>query len=169
MKKLFLISAILGFYLLVGQVTEKYEMIPKEAIRIRVIGNSNTKIDQEEKKKVKEVLENYYYPKLQEVKGIEEARTTIQSSIPEVESLVKQTFPQTEFTINFGKNYFPEKEYKGVLYEEGLYESLVVTLGEGEGKNWWCVLFPPLCLLENETGEEVEYRSFVKDMIDKYF
>ncbi len=66
-------------------------------------------------------------------------------------------------------NHFPEKEYKGVIYEEGDYQSLVVTLGSGSGKNWWCVLFPPLCLLENNDMEEVEYRSFIADTVDKYF
>ena len=58
-----------------------------------------------------------------------------------------------------------------VLIEEGYYESLVITLGKGNGENWWCVLFPPLCLMEGEDNntDEVEYKSFVKEMIDKYF
>ena len=75
------------------------------------------------------------------------------------------------YTINYGSNYFPEKEYKGVKYEEGEYESLVVTLGDGAGENFWCVLFPPLCLLEGEENEKdnIEYSSFIKEVIDKYF
>ena len=77
----------------------------------------------------------------------------------------------TEYKINYGLNYFPEKNYKGVTYKEGNYESLVVKLGEGKGENFWCVLFPPLCLLEAEESdkEEVEYKSFIKEIIDKYF
>ena len=75
------------------------------------------------------------------------------------------------YKINFGLNYFPQKEYKGIIYKEGLYESLLITLGEGKGKNWWCVLFPPLCLLEVEETESpnIEYKSFVKELIEKYF
>ena len=65
-------------------------------------------------------------------------------------------------------NYFPSKEYKGVKYEEGYYESLVITLGKGEGDNWWCVLFPPLCLIEGEEDTEVEYKSIVMEILDKY-
>ena len=50
-----------------------------------------------------------------------------------------------------------------------MYESLVITLGKGEGDNWWGVLFPPLCLLEeNENTKDVEYHFLVKDIIDKY-
>ena len=65
-------------------------------------------------------------------------------------------------------NYFPEKEYKGTIYEEGEYESLLITLGSGEGNNWWCVLFPPLCLIEAEESEEVEYSFFIKELFEKY-
>ena len=71
-------------------------------------------------------------------------------------------------TINFGDNYFPEKEYKDVIYEEGKYESLVVTLGNGEGDNWWCVLFPPICTLEVEENKDIEYKFFVKEIFEKY-
>ena len=75
------------------------------------------------------------------------------------------------FQVHYGLNYFPEKKYKGVTYKEGYYESLVVTLGEGKGENWWCVLFPPLCLLEAEetNTNAVEYKFFVQDLITKYF
>ena len=75
------------------------------------------------------------------------------------------------YKVNFGYNYFPQKKYKGVVYEEGMYESLVITIGEGKGDNWWCVLFPPLCMMESndENIEEVEYKSFIKEIIDKYF
>ena len=87
--------------------------------------------------------------------------------------LIKETLVNlnydTEFTINFGNNYFPDKEYKEVLYEKGYYESLVVTLGKGEGDNWWCVLFPPICTLEVEENKDIEYKFFVKELFEKYF
>ena len=88
------------------------------------------------------------------------------------ERLIKETLVNlnydTEFTINFGNNYFPDKEYKEVLYEKGYYESLVVTLGKGEGDNWWCVLFPPICTLEVEENKDIEYKIFVKELFEKY-
>ena len=63
---------------------------------------------------------------------------------------------------------FPKKVYKGKTYQPNNYESLVITLGEGDGENWWCVLFPPLCLLEaEESEEEVEYNFFFKTILDK--
>ena len=86
------------------------------------------------------------------------------------EVLQKENYDK-KFTITFGNTFFPEKKYNGVIYEQGYYESVLVTLGEGKGKNWWCVLFPPLCIMEaneNETGE-VEYKFFVQELINKYF
>ena len=72
------------------------------------------------------------------------------------------------YDISYGNNYFPKKIYKGVTYPEGKYQSLVITLGEGKGDNWWCVLFPPLCLIEAEESEEnIEYSSFFKTIFDK--
>ena len=72
--------------------------------------------------------------------------------------------------VNFGYNYFPPKEYKGIKYDEGYYESLVVTLCEGKGDNWWCVLFPPICALEedSENYEKIEYSFYIKEMFNKY-
>ena len=72
--------------------------------------------------------------------------------------------------ISFGKNYFPSKEYQGVIYPSGEYESLVITLGSGIGKNWWCVMFPPLCLLEakNNQTDDINYKFYVKEILEKY-
>ena len=112
------------------------------------------------------------YNLLKNTKGIDEARVLINSNLDEIDSKVYKDLNNNNYPfsykINYGLNYFPSKEYKGVIYEEGYYESLVITLGEGAGDNWWCVLFPPLCLLEAEESDEVEYTSYIKEVIDKY-
>ena len=150
-------------------------IIPKEAIRFRVIANSNTNIDQQEKKKIAKELSYDVVEVLSKTNSIEDARKTIQSNINNfettVQNIVEEENYETTVNIDYGNHYFPEKTYKGVTYEEGEYESLVVTLGKGKGENFWCVLFPPLCLLEAEENEtdEVEYKSFIKELIDKYF
>ena len=64
---------------------------------------------------------------------------------------------------------FPKKKYKGITYKEGNYESLVIELGDAKGNNWWCVLFPPLCMIEAEDSTDVEYTTIAKTLIDKYF
>ena len=152
----------------------KQEMvkIPKASIRLRVIADSNQEEDQKLKK---EIVKNLYgeLEKIQSFQTIEETRQYIKKNLPTFEQIVEKTLQQEQvekvFHINYGKNYFPEKEYRGVTYEEGEYESLVVTLGSGEGENFWCVLFPPICFLDENKAENVEYKSFIKELIDKYF
>lgn len=158
--------------MVIGNVLAEKNLIPDDAIRIRVIPNSNSIYDQDMKAKVKEELQNSMYSLLKDVKGVDDARKVINSNLKNIDNNInnlfkKENYNQT-FDINFGLNYFPEKEYKGIKYEEGYYESLLVTIGEGAGDNWWCVLFPPLCLIEAEESTEVEYTSFVKEMLNKY-
>lgn len=174
-KAIFLFFGIIITYIIIGDVMASNNLIPEDAIRIRVIANSNSKYDQEVKNKVKETLEYDMYNILKDTTDLNEARTLIKNNLNNVENNIDKTLQKENyelpFSINFGLNYFPQKEFKGITYEEGYYESVVVTLGEGLGDNWWCVLFPPLCMLEAEETnlEDVEYTTMVKTIIDKYF
>ena len=144
-------------------------VIPQDAIRIRIIANTNDNVDIEEKMKVKKNVQEELYKLLSDTKDINEARKIINDNLERLNILVDDT-TDYNYKLEFGKNYFPKKLYKGVIYDEGEYESLVITLGDGSGDNWWCVLFPPLCLLEgNENTKDVEYKFFVKELIDNYF
>lgn len=163
-------TTIILFYIAIGSVSSL--TIPEDALRIRVIANSNSEYDQMIKKQVKENLQYKLYDLLKDTKGVEDARKTINNNLnyinKEVSDILTSYNYEQNYTINYGLNYFPKKEYKGTIYEEGYYESLVITLGKGEGDNWWCVLFPPLCLLEAEDAKDVEYTSYVKELIEKY-
>ena len=174
MKKIIIFLVfICVFYLASGFTAEKMIEIPDDAIRIRIIPNSNSEFDQDIKLKVKNKLEITMYDLLKNAKNSDEARKIIEDNLDLVDKDVERVLDKNDYNldykINYGYNYFPEKEYKGVKYAEGYYESLFVTLGKGEGDNWWCVLFPPLCLIEGDEGEEVEYKSIVAEIIEKYF
>lgn len=172
-KYLILASLILVFIPNLNKDSDEI-VIPDEAIRFRVVASSNTKEDREAKTIVKDALEEDLAILLSDSTSIDETRTILKENQTHFESLIERTLLtnkiNTSYKVSFGINYFPEKNYKGVVYEEGYYESLVVTLGSGNGDNWWCVLFPPLCLIESEDNntDEVEYKSFVKEMINKY-
>lgn len=166
MKNIFFIILPVVLLIAISNLISENKLIPEDAIRIRVIAQSNLDKDQEIKLKVKEELEDFLYPKLEYAKNISEADILIKSSLDGVDKIVNKY--SNNFNINYGLNYFPKKEYKGITYEAGEYNSLVVTLGSGLGENWWCVLFPPLCQLEAKESTEVEYRSLVVDTINKY-
>ena len=170
MKTIFYIGLVISVYFLMGTITSY--AIPNENIRIRIIANSDSEYDQQIKNEVKEEIQKDFYNLLKDTKGVEEARKVINNNLTSIDNKVfnileSNNYP-TNYKINYGLNYFPSKEYKGTVYEEGYYESLVITLGEGKGSNWWCVLFPPLCLLEAEENDTVEYTSFVKELFQKY-
>ena len=172
MKKLVIVLAIIITILAINK--EQKVVIPKEAIRFRVIANSNNSKDQNLKKKVVSNLANMNFFNAT-YEDLNSTRENIKQSLPIFENVVEETLKEenssTNYTINYGKNYFPQKEYNNVVYEAGDYESLVITIGEGKGDNFWCVLFPPLCLLEvdNKNTDKVEYKSLIKEVIEKYF
>lgn len=174
MKKIILLLATLLLIYVYINSAKAEEIIPDEAIRFRVIANSNTIYDQNIKIQVRNVVQNKIFELLNGNENIDETRKILKENKELIENLVKDTLKNLNYdknyTVNYGYNYFPKKEYKGIKYKEGMYESLVITLGEGEGDNWWCVLFPPLCLVEVEENNvtDAEYTFFVKELIDKY-
>lgn len=142
-------------------------LIPDNSIRFRIIANSDKEEDQLLKLTIKNDVEKELFKLLKNTSNIEEAREVISNNIPLIEEIVNKY--DIKFDISYGNNYFPEKEYKGIKYKEGNYESLVIKLGQSVGKNWWCVLFPPLCLLDEQTNlSDKEYRFFIYDIINNY-
>lgn len=177
MKKIILfICAVLVLILLGGKTVSEDIIIPNESIRIRVIANSNSIKDQNLKKKVKKSIQVELTNMLKDAKSINDVRAVLNEKLDGIKYSVKNTINinsnnNIKYDVNYGYNFFPQKTYKGVIYKEGYYESIVIKLGEAQGDNWWCVLFPPLCLMDEDEDNtsEVEYKSFVKELIEKYF
>ena len=173
MKYIFSFTIVIVIYVVISNFITVNNMIPDDAIRVRVIANSNSDYDQKIKYEVKDIVEDDMYNILDNVTDLDVARDKINSNLnyvyEDIDKYLKNSNYNLGFDINFGYNYFPKKEFKGITYNEGYYESLVVTLGSGNGDNWWCVLFPPLCLIEAEDSTDIEYTSLVKEVVNKYF
>lgn len=172
MKKTIIIFSII--IMIISTIGKENLEIPKESIRFRIIANSNTERDQNLKKEIVKNISNEILNISSKSSNIEEVRENINQQISSLDKTVKKTLSDNNESLNYeikyGMNYIPEKEYNGKTYKAGEYESIVIKLGEGKGENFWCVLFPPLCLLEvEETNEKIEYTSFIKEIIDKYF
>lgn len=167
MKKIICILFAISILYIFSQISfNDSSIIPSSSIRFRIIANSNSLQDQLEKSQIKKDLIKNVIPNLLQNDNISSSRINIQNYLPVLDNyLSKYEIP---YTIKFGNNYFPEKKYKGVTYQAGNYESLVITLGQGLGDNWWCVLYPPLCLIEeDENISEVEFKSYLQDKILK--
>jgi len=145
--------------------------IPYTSIRLREVANSNSKEDQEYKLLVKEKLEKLLSNLFEKKETYENMDNTIIENEKSITDIIEKTMTDNNikmnYSYNYGLNYFPEKEFKGVKYPSGNYNSIVVKLGEAKGDNFWCVLFPPLCLID-ENVEDYEYQSLIKETIDKY-
>lgn len=174
MKKVFVFILMLLLVVSVYKKSNDSVKIPDSAIRFRILANSNSPRDQKIKEDIRDKMQKELYSLLQNSKSIDDSRKIINSNMSNFDEILKDSMKDIEYSysIDYGMHYFPSKTYKGITYDEGNYESLLVTLGSGKGDNWWCVLFPPLCLLEAEESSDVKdvvYKSFIKEIIEKYF
>lgn len=175
MKKFIYITLVIVIIMLVynNEKDKETVKIPDSAIRFRILANSNSPRDQRIKEEVRDKMQKELYQLLENSKSTKQARNLIINNMDNFNSLLENEMKDKEYsyTIDYGMHTFPEKTYKGITYEAGEYESLLVTLGEGSGDNWWCVLFPPLCVMEAEetNTSKIEYKSFIKEIIEKYF
>ncbi|WP_406589369.1 stage II sporulation protein R [Bacillus atrophaeus] len=135
-------------------------VIPDEAIRLRILANSDKDKDQELKRHIRDAVNKEITKWVKDITSIEEARRLIRSKLPEIKNIAKEEMKKEgahqQLSVDFDKISFPTKLYGNMVYPAGEYEAILITLGEGEGANWWCVLFPPLCFLDFSNGEAVQ-------------
>ncbi|MBB6696018.1 stage II sporulation protein R [Cohnella xylanilytica] len=126
------------------------EIIPDESIRIRIIAQSDSEEDQAVKRAVRDRVSDEIESWGEMPSTIEEARSFIRSRLEDVQQAADRALEERGADygakVELAKVPFPEKSFKGSDYPAGEYEALRITLGQGAGANWWCVLFPPLCL-----------------------
>lgn len=170
MKKLSIILSIIVTFLVTTKSKEESQIIiPTDSIRFRIIASTNDELDIKIKKELKEYIEEELIKLTSECTTTEEVDKIIVDNLEVINTKIYKYLGNKNYKIDYGLNYFPSKTYNGVVYEPGLYKSLVITLGDGLGQNWWCTLFPPLCLLEeNTTTTNVEYKLFISSIIDKF-
>lgn len=136
------------------------QVIPDEAIRLRILANSDSEEDQALKRLVRDHVNAEITEWVAHITDIEEARNLIESRIPKIEEIIEDVLQEEnadyDFDVEYGSNVsFPMKLYGSYLYPAGEYEAVLITIGEGQGDNWWCVLFPPLCFLDFGGGTSV--------------
>ena len=125
-------------------------------IRFHVIANSDSDKDQKLKLKVRDEVISYLKPKLENSNSIEESEKIIKNEYKTLENISKKVISKNGYnynvSINLGYSKFPTKQYSSVVLPAGEYKSLKIIIGKGQGKNWWCVMFPPLCFIDDQNG-----------------
>ncbi|MBD7912630.1 stage II sporulation protein R [Clostridium cibarium] len=146
-----------------------YDDVKDILIRFHVIANSDTDADQSLKLKVRDEVINYLYPYLKQSKSLDESRNIIKSKEDDVRSIALRVIKNNGYSypvkVELSHENFPEKSYGNITLPQGNYEAFRVIIGNGQGQNWWCVMFPPLCFIDVTKGNVEEEKS--KEELDQ--
>lgn len=152
-----------------------YDDVKDVLIRFHVIANSDSNEDQNLKLKVRDGIIEYLYPYLNGSKSIEESRNILlqnKSKVVDIaQTIIKDNGYDYTVTSELSRENFPEKSYGNIILPQGNYEAFQVIIGKGQGKNWWCVMFPPLCFIDITKGkiEEEESKQALDNQINKTY
>lgn len=159
--------------------------IAGKIFRLHVVANSDEEEDQELKLDVKKTVVDYLSRHLDPGADLEETREYVLENLPEIEQAALKTIEEQgkDYSVSAAveKTYFPDKTYGDCTFPAGEYEALNIRIGKGEGKNWWCVLYPSLCFIDDTWGivsqekkeelrevlTEEEFRAVLKDPEEK--
>ncbi|HCC06704.1 MAG TPA: stage II sporulation protein R [Clostridiales bacterium] len=160
-RNILILSLIIGMIITFSYVTatasfytrDLQEDMASKIIRFHCIANSDSSDDQTLKLKVRDEILNKMRDKMSDAQNINETRKIILENIDSIkkvaESVVASEGKNYKVQVKLQENVsFPVKEYGDIVMPAGKYEALRVIIGSGEGKNWWCVMFPPLCFVD---------------------
>ena len=169
---LFPILSILFATLLAAVIpTEAEGAIYADTLRVHILANSDEEIDQDLKIKIRNRILEKYSSVLVGVEDMETARAIISERTENIREdvdswILEEGFSYTS-TVELGCEWYDTREYESFTLPAGYYTSLRVILGEGEGKNWWCVMFPPLCLDIATSAKAPEYSAAEEKLIGR--
>ena len=157
-KKLFLSFYIIFFIALISFVSclSIQKSLANKVLRLHILANSNSEYDQELKLKVRDEVVNYLTPLLKNASNLEETKKIVAQNITSINSVAQNTvskYSNYKTVSSLAISNFPTKQYGSFAFPAGEYDALKIIIGNGEGNNWWCVMFPPLCFTNSSAGE----------------
>jgi stage II sporulation protein R len=130
--------------------TDAEAKIYDDTLRLHILANSDTEVDQELKIEIRDLLLEKYGDELKKNSTVEDAIKAVDRLIPSMENDVSEWIRARGFDysvrITLTEEWYDTRNYESYTLPAGLYNSLRVIIGSGNGKNWWCVMYPPLCL-----------------------
>ena len=123
--------------------------IASKILRFHVLANSDSTSDQAVKEKVRDAVGVYLQPLLDGAKDLEDTKHIVEENMEQIITVAENTLNENGFdyevSARITNTIFPEKTYGKYTFPKGEYEALQIVIGEGEGQNWWCVLYPNMC------------------------
>lgn len=130
--------------------------ISSDLVRLHVIAVSDDAREQEIKLKVRDAVLDYLKPVLNGAENSKEAKQIISDHLNAIAGAAAKASEGRGVKVTLNREHYPTKNYEGFSLPAGNYQSLKIVLGEGQGHNWWCIVFPPLCL---ETAQAQQVQS----------
>lgn len=141
------------------------EAVYDNVIRLHVLANSDSEEDQALKLQVRDAVLELCAPTLGQCRNREEAAQAVISLKDEIQNTTEETLRASgcddTVTVTLSEEGYPEKQYESLCFPSGTYLSLRICIGEAEGQNWWCVLFPPICMSAATASKEDTEEAFV--------
>lgn len=162
--KNFIIILFLFFTFLLINITS-YSKDIKQGLaenffRLHIIANSNSSIDQELKLKVRDSVLEYINEEIPNNLSKDEVILEVRNKLPDIkliaESVIKSYNLNYNINLEINNFYFPTKHYYNLSLPAGYYDALKISIGNAQGENWWCSLFPPLCFIDMSSGKITE-------------
>ena len=139
-------------------VVKDREKLNEELIRLHVVANSDSEEDQAIKLQVRDAVVANLRESMANMADVEQAKIYIRDNLPKIQSIANQVLAacgvEADAVVSVTKEAFDTRYYDTFKLPAGVYESLRITIGDGAGKNWWCVVFPSLCLPATTQGFE---------------
>ncbi|MBE6815239.1 MAG: stage II sporulation protein R [Ruminococcaceae bacterium] len=173
--KIFLVSLIIAFILYLAFSITYFSSVSGEirenVVRLHILAESDSEIDQQVKLKVRDALLKKNTELLSSKVTPENAEEYFKNSKDELEKCANEVLKENGFDytakITLGKEYYTTRTYEDLTFPAGTYTSVKVVLGSGEGKNWWCVMFPPLCVSVATGGIETDDGVNLEEYLDE--
>ena len=150
--------------------TEEDYKVYEDTLRLHILANSDSRVDQDLKIGVRDLILEKLGGELEGEEAIESALEITEEILTEIKDMADEFLNESgvdySAVVTLAKEWYETKDYKDFTLPRGYYSSLVISLGDGEGQNWWCVLFPPMCTdLASENGgdEDGEVYQIGKD------
>ena len=140
------------------------QQIATQVLRFHIRANSDTVADQQKKLRIKQSLLEWLTPIRSENTSKSETIQCIRKNLPDIRKEATRMAAPEPVTVTLQKEWFPEKTYGTCTFPEGIYDALRVDIGQAKGHNWWCVMFPPLCFVD-ETKGDVDSKELEKELI----
>lgn len=145
-----LLGLLCAFFVSLAQFNASCDELRTNVLRLHIIANSDSVEDQELKLKIRDEILAQSGNLFEKTNDVNSAVVSVQKSLPQLENIANKVINENGFEYSakarVGKSYFETREYDDFALPAGNYKSLIITVGEGNGKNWWCVIYPELCL-----------------------